>query len=472
MRVAYQAGVVRALSDHGLRFHHADGTSGGILNLAMLLSGLTPDEMCRRWTSLPVGDFISFLPLVDYVRSPHLPALGGAAGLTDKVFPHLGIDVDRIRQATGIEGTFNVCNYTRKVNEAVPHTDVDRDLLVAGISLPIFLPAVPRGDVLYMDSVWIRDANLMEAVRTGADELWLVWCIGNTSEYHDGPFNQFVHMIEISANGRLFEEFEQVRTVNERRMEAGRPPIRLHVVRPRFPLPLDPEYYLGRISGEDLAAMGYRDAVDYLTLMTPDGVALTPDATRMSPPPPGARFRETMTASGWDSAQLSECGASRREVAHESVDLRLLVETIDPDHPTTDGTIGRLCGSVSLPGLARDLPLDGGVLRRSSGRTEGAVELRYLAAFRCEGKPYVLDVRREHPSGVRRCRTVVSLRAGEAGGEDADGPILVEAELTESACDLARARRSLGLDRGRHIVEGIRALVDHGLRVVSRRRPG
>ena len=49
MRVAYQAGVLRALHEAGLSFFHADGTSGGTINLAMLLSGLSPEEMSERW---------------------------------------------------------------------------------------------------------------------------------------------------------------------------------------------------------------------------------------------------------------------------------------------------------------------------------------------------------------------------------------------------------------------------------------
>lgn len=63
MRVSYQAGVLLALAEQGLRFHHADGTSGGTLNLAMLLSGLSPQAMCERWRALPVDDFVSLLPL-------------------------------------------------------------------------------------------------------------------------------------------------------------------------------------------------------------------------------------------------------------------------------------------------------------------------------------------------------------------------------------------------------------------------
>jgi predicted acylesterase/phospholipase RssA len=199
MRVAWQAGALRALAEEGLIFAHADGTSGGIMNLAMLLSGLSPAEICERWRTLDPRDFSSFLPLDEYLHGPQLEAMGDARGIREKVFPHLGIDVEKIRSATGLIGTFNVCNFTRKTNEVIPHERIDLDLLVAGMSLPIFMPPVQKGTTVYTDSVWIRDANLPEAMRRGADELWLLWCIGNTGEYKRGAFNQYVHMIEVGG---------------------------------------------------------------------------------------------------------------------------------------------------------------------------------------------------------------------------------------------------------------------------------
>jgi hypothetical protein len=102
MRVAYQAGVLQALAEAGLCFHHADGTSGGTMNLAMLFSGLSPPEMIDRWRSLDPKDFAGFMPLADYLRGPNLPAMGSADGVVNKVFPHLGIDVARINDAAGI----------------------------------------------------------------------------------------------------------------------------------------------------------------------------------------------------------------------------------------------------------------------------------------------------------------------------------------------------------------------------------
>src|SRR2546429_7242901 len=156
MRVAYQSGVLRALEEDGLRFVHADGTSGGTINLAMLLSGLSPAEMVERWRTLRVRDFVSFLPLSRYLRSPKLMALGDADGLVGRVYPHLGIDVSRIRGARGIEGTFNVCNYDEKTNIAVPNVEIDLDLVVADASLPIFMPPVRRDGTLYVDSIWLQ----------------------------------------------------------------------------------------------------------------------------------------------------------------------------------------------------------------------------------------------------------------------------------------------------------------------------
>lgn len=284
MRVAYQAGVLLALEEEGLSFFHADGTSGGTMNLAMLLSGLTPAEMCERWRTLDVKGFVSFLPLKKYLRSLNWPAFGGADGLRNRVYPHLGIDVERIRAARGIQGTFNVCDYDEKTNWAVTHREVDEDLLVAGVSLPMLMPAVERDGKLYVDSVWIKDANPTEAVRRGAEELWLVWCIGNTTTYRDGAFNQYVHMIEMSADGGLNEELAHLRAQLGTELPA------LHVIKPEYPLPLDPDFYLGRIDANALVAMGYRDAKRYLA--SPSPAEWGPSATKMRDQPPGAAFVE------------------------------------------------------------------------------------------------------------------------------------------------------------------------------------
>lgn len=312
MRVAYQAGVLRALEEEGLTFSHADGTSGGTINLAMLLSGHSPAEMCERWRTLNVHDFVSMLPIRKYVRSLDWPAFGDADGLVQRVYPHLGIDVARIRAARGIEGTFNVCNYTDKTNWAVPHGELDESLLVAGVSLPMLMPPVARDGALYVDSVWIKDANPSEAVRRGCEEIWLVWCIGNTGVYRAGAFNQYVHMIELSANGGLIEELGHLRA------ELGSRLPRLHVIKPEYPLPLDPDFYFGRIDAAALVASGYRDAKKYVAARPEEGVPWDHEATRMRDPHPGAAFVERLTGEvvidGNPSALTIEVRADIREI--------------------------------------------------------------------------------------------------------------------------------------------------------------
>lgn len=391
MRVAYQAGVMVALEQAGLRFFHADGTSGGTINLAMLLSGVSPGEACERWRTLDVRGFVSLPSRRWLLRGPPFPALGSSDGIRSRVYPHLGIDPQRIRAARGIQGTFNACDYTRKVNVAIAHQDVDEDLLVACVSLPVLSPAVHRSGTAYVDSVWIKDVNVAEAVRRGADELWLVWAIGNHGVYRDGVFQQYVHMIEMSANGSLFEELAAVRRLNDDRAQ----PIRLHVVRPRVPLPLDPDFLFGRVDAATLIAMGHRDACDYLDRRTPEGVALEPEATRMSDPRPGVGFREALVG----------------DVGGELV-VRLAWEVDDLD-AFARRPQGTVVGDLSHPALGRRVLARGGEFARDAA--EWRVQLRFAAAR--------LELRRTQ----RRWREVDASLVDDSGAVIGQGRLLARA---------------------------------------------
>ena len=80
MRVAYQAGVMAALDQAGLRFHHVDGSSGGTINLSMVLSGHPVADICERWRTLDPRHFAAPLPWGRYVGSWRWPALGAPTG--------------------------------------------------------------------------------------------------------------------------------------------------------------------------------------------------------------------------------------------------------------------------------------------------------------------------------------------------------------------------------------------------------
>ncbi len=296
IRVAWQAGVVQALDEAGLAFAHGDGTSGGIFTLGMLMSGVPPADLGRRWRTLRIRRFVSLLPIRSYIRLPtNWSAVGAANGIRTRVLPHLGIELERIRTCSTMSGTFNVADFDEKLCIAIPNSEIDLDRLVAGVSLPIFMPAVQSAGRTWTDAVWIKDANLLEGVRRGCDELWLIWCIANTPLWGNGALEQYVHMIELSANGALFGELAQIADINARRalgeaVMGSTKPIVLHVVRPDLPLPLDPDFVAGRISAEALVAMGYRDAWRYLDSRSPRGVALDSSATKMRVAPLGCRI--------------------------------------------------------------------------------------------------------------------------------------------------------------------------------------
>lgn len=295
VRLAYHAGVLKALEEAAISFRHVDGTSGGIFNTAMLAAGLDPEEICTRWRQLNVMKFVSLTPAENYLRLTRMTAMGDADGIRQHVFPTLGIDVAKIRQNQRFRATFNVCNFSHKTVENIVDKQINEDFLIAGMSLPIFMPALQIQGDWYTDAVWIKDANLMDAVRGGAEEIWLVYCIGNSREYLDGSFVQYVHMIEMSAAGGLLAEFDWIDQINEQIRQGNSPygqtkPIRLQVIKPPFPLPLDPDLFLNHIDVRALINMGYADTKAYLETVPAAGVPYDYKAAQMREPGVAMQF--------------------------------------------------------------------------------------------------------------------------------------------------------------------------------------
>lgn len=299
-RLAYQAGVLVALEEEGYRFSHFDGTSGGIFNTAMLSSGILPKEMARRWRKVNVMNFSSLLPFKSYFSKKSFAAFGDADGIIQKVYPTLGIDVAKMNTNTAIDATFNVCNFSKKTIEVFTNRNVTLQHLVAGMSLPIFMPALKINGDWYTDAVWIKDANITEALTRNPKEIWLVWAIGNSHEFLNGTFNQYVHMIEISANGGLLLELEQIEKLNREKSDAEK--TILHVIKPEFPLPLDPDLMFNKINGDELINRGYADAKSYLKQKTEAGVAPDYKASLMNEPGAVLVFRSVFSGKlEWNS---------------------------------------------------------------------------------------------------------------------------------------------------------------------------
>lgn len=434
MRVAYHAGALRALMEAGLRFSHVDGTSGGIINTAMVLSGLTPTEMCDRWRTFKVNDAISPMPFNEYLKAPHLMAMCDADGVVNKMFPHLGIQVEKINSAIGMTGTFNVCNFTRKTNEAIPNDRVDIDLLVAGMSLPMFMPPVRKGDIWYTDSVWLKDANLLEAVKRGADELWVLWIINNTPEFKTGFFNQYVHMIEMSANGSLIDEFERINEINAR-IEHGeevfghKHPIRLHLIRPATAMPLDPDLYLNRITTASLIDLGYADAKQYLEQVPATGLPLEPETLMMSQQTkPGVSFRETMTggfALGETDPRAGEKkgdDAGTKLSIHCDIDIKdIYAFMADPQH------LAPITARVDFPPFGMNIPTTNAIWNLFRPGDEPQTKyFVYEMGFEHEGEAYYLAGKKfvHDDAGIDMWADITTLFTRLHQGRDATGPIV------------------------------------------------
>jgi hypothetical protein len=354
MRVAYQAGVLAALERAGLRFHHVDGSSGGTMNLSMLLCGQDSDEIGQRWRELRQRDFAAPLPWRDYLGTLRWPALSGAQGVREKVFPQLGIDPDAIRRATGVVGTYNVCNFATKTAEVVEHRDIDLDLLVAAVSLPMLMPAVMRRGTPYTDAVWIRDSNIPEAVARGSDEIWLVWCIGNTPAYHNGLFRQYVHMIEMAANGSLLRDLGYIADRWPQR------PVRVHVIKPEYPLPLDPAYFTGQIDAATLIALGYQDACRYLDNPAPLSAPWQPGITQMREAPAGAAAR--LVLSGSFTPASPEPGGRPEPGKNDGTGITLHLQLQARGRSSAGGPCElTVAGDVSAPGLRPHTLIERGV---------------------------------------------------------------------------------------------------------------
>jgi predicted patatin/cPLA2 family phospholipase len=446
MRVAYQAGAIKALYDEGLRFSHADGASGGTINLAALLSGVSPDELCTRWRALPVKKFAALRPAAEYLHLTHISALGSADGLVQQVYPALGIDIGQIRAATGIDASFNVCRFDDKTVVPLPHTQLDQARLVAAASLPIFMPAVAAEGSTWTDAVWIKDANLLTCVARGARELWLIWCIGNTPVYRGGAFNQYVHMIEMSAVGALNQELAMIADFNARIAQGEtvlghREPIAVHVIKPEVPLPLDPDFYFGRIDAATLIDMGYCSARRALRHRTP--APLNATATAMREPGVGVTFRETMQGGFTLGATDPRSGATGQDVLalHATIHIEDITAFIDdPRH------LSSLTGHIDFAPFGHAIPSESGAFGLFS--PSGDPTLTYMVyelGFRHQGKSYYLAGKKHVHTGApwQLWGETTTLYTLLHEGTAADGPVIGAGVLRLGVPDLFKLLATL-----------------------------
>lgn len=447
LRLSYAAGVMKTLFTSGLTFQHMDGTSGGALNLAMLLSGLDIDDVCERWATLDMLDTVAFLPFKDAVNLTQFKATGSAEAFRKKVFPHLGIDIQKIKAAEGLSATFNVGNFSKKVNEVIDYQDISEDFLIAGMSLPGLFPPVEINGQSYLDSGFVQDANLLEVVKRGANEIWLIWILANIPRYRSGVLNSYVQMLEMSANAALHKELQQIKDINTRienseQVYGHTQPIRLHLIKPTYPLPLDPELYSGHVTHSQLINMGCQDAEQYLSQKTQEGVPLEPHITVMTEKTLGIQFKETMAGGFCLGAEEPKQGNSLGKhkglelAMHAQVDIDDMDGFInDPNHS------GRLSGSVDFTQMGMGMQASAGVFNLFYPDDQPDTKLMvYELGFTYQEQDYYLAGKKEvrDDPGFDLWSDTTTLFTCLHEGNDKSGPVVGAGILTLGVKDLLK----------------------------------
>jgi predicted acylesterase/phospholipase RssA len=333
LKVAFQAGVLQVwLDEAGLTFDHADGASGGCFNLAMYCQGLSGTAIADNWRTLD-----PFLPVS--VNIDEAWRVGQAASLFThdnlraRVFPFWGIDWAKINASPRV-GTFTLFNFSKKQLEVVTQDRIDEDRLVSAVSLPMwFPPVVIQGDT-YIDAVFICDANVEEAIRRGADEIWAIWTVSTKDEWRPGFVNQYFQIIETTADTNFFGIWRRIQHSNDR-IAAGQPGefgrrIELKLLQAEVPL-----HYLINLSGDRMT-----EAVNLGVQMAREWCAQNsvplPNPGPAIPPTPGApqaRLQFTEEMSGFVGAGATQYadGEARGKANNQRLLAHFTIDVADVD---------------------------------------------------------------------------------------------------------------------------------------------
>lgn len=222
LKIAFQAGVLQVwLDEAGIEFDHADAVSAASFNLAMWVQGMSGARIADNWRnfnpSAAVDIHWSQLPRLIYAES-----LFELDAFRRKFFPAWGLDWEKIR-ASKRDATFNVYNFSKHYLRSVTPPEMTEDFLIATASLPVWFPPVRIDGDTYIDAVFNTASNLEEAIRRGADELWVIWTTSSRGKWLGGFVGNFFGIFEAATNGgyrRVLARIEK----NNAAIERGAPP--------------------------------------------------------------------------------------------------------------------------------------------------------------------------------------------------------------------------------------------------------
>lgn len=360
IKVAFQAGVLQVwLDEAGLSFDHVDGASGGTFNLSMYCQGMSGTQIADNWRNLPPSLGVDF-------NWKQYPKLFFAASLftldryRKHVFPRWGLDWQAIRASTK-EATFNVYNFSKHELEVLTPAMMSEDFQAACVSLPIWFPPVRINGDLYIDPVYITDANLEEAIRRGADELWVIWTVSERSDWHDGFVAQYFQIIETAANGH-FRRIEHRIEANNAALAAGQPGefgrhIELKILRAEVPL-----HYLIDLSRDRLAAAVNRGVEAGRQWCREQGIPLCHPIDRYGTDLSTVRFTEEMQGYVTIGAQDFYRGFNEGRENHTPLMAHLTIQVDGIDRFVTDPHHeAHITGYLRCETFGGKLPIEHGI---------------------------------------------------------------------------------------------------------------
>jgi predicted acylesterase/phospholipase RssA len=200
VKIAFQAGVLQVwLDEAGIEFDHGDAVSAACFNLAMWAQGMSGTEIADNWRNFnPIAGID--LNALQLARLFHAESLFELDAFRGKIFPAWRLDWEKIRSG-GREATFNVYNFSKHELRPVTAPELTEDFLIAAASLPIWFPPVRIDGDTYIDAVFNVASNIEEAIRRGADELWVIWTTSRRGEWIDGLVGNFFGIFEATTNG-------------------------------------------------------------------------------------------------------------------------------------------------------------------------------------------------------------------------------------------------------------------------------
>lgn len=447
VKVAYQAGVMQVwLDEAGLTFDHADGASGGVFNLAMYCQGMSGKEIADNWRRFPVLRSIG-LNWFSYFRFYWAESLLSYNRFRKKILrKRWKLDWDRIKASPRLS-TFNVYNFSKNKLETIENKGLSEDLLVACVSLPMWFPPVTINGDRYIDGVYLTDANVLEAVRRGADELWIIWTVSRKAQWKGSFIHTYFQIIETVANGNLQRDLDRIEASNKaiaegRSGEFGKP-VKVNILAAEVPL-----HYLINVASPGFTAAVEQGIADARVWCQERGITLSSNAPGKGKDLMALSFRETMQGPFALGVTDPEEGRKKGMADGTSLALHGNIRIDAFDRFANEAShAGALLGTVDCNAapFAKAMSAASGVFNLfSPGKDKALKHFIYEMAFEHEGKPYYLAGRKDVRQGSGRLwpdTTTLYTRLHE--GKDAKGKVIGAGVLSLGVAELTALLRTI-----------------------------